>query len=58
MNTLITTIAALAAAVTIILFVACDEIKAVTPPVEADSTLGKLQVNNNSSQPNCVNYTG
>ena len=58
MNTLITTIAALAAAVTIILFVACDEIKAVTPPVETDSTLGKLQVNNNSSQPGCVNYTG
>ena len=58
MNTLITTILALAAAISIILFVACDEIKAVTPPVEADSTLGKLQVNNNSSQPNCVNYTG
>ena len=58
MNTLITTILALAAAVSIILFVACDEIKAVTPKVETDSTLGKLQVNNNSSQPNCVNYTG
>ena len=58
MKTLITTILALAAAVTIILFVACDEIKAVTPPVETDSTLDKLQVNNNSSQPNCVNYTG
>ena len=58
MNTLITTILALAAAVSIILFVACDEIKAVTPPVETDSILGKLQVNNNSSQPGCVNYTG
>jgi hypothetical protein len=58
MNTLITSILALAAAVSIISFVACDEIKAVTPPVETNSTLGKLQVNNNSSQPNCVNYTG
>jgi hypothetical protein len=58
MNTLITTIVALAAAVSIISFVACDEIKVVTPPVETDSTPGKLQVNNNSSQPNCVNHTG